>query len=111
MKCPVDSTEMLKAEQEGVEIDYCPHCRGVWLERGELEKIVDRAVGEFEEQFGPEDAEDYPERPGSYRGGFEGPGGRGYRGGPEEGRGPKGNYEGSAGPEGNQRGRQASRRR
>ncbi len=63
MKCPVDSAEMLKAEQEGIEIDYCPHCRGVWLERGELEKIVDRAVSEFEEQFGPEGPEDYSERP------------------------------------------------
>lgn len=104
MKCPIDSVEMQKAEQEGIEIDYCPHCRGVWLDRGELEKIVDRAVAEFEEQFAPEGPEDYQGGPGGYRGGFEGPGGyrggpqsRGYRGGPEGG-GPSGYYGGPEGP-------------
>lgn len=42
MKCPVDDTTLLITERQGVEIDYCPQCRGVWLDRGELDKIIDR---------------------------------------------------------------------
>ncbi len=44
MKCPTctDSTLVLSA-RDGVEIDYCPTCRGVWLDRGELDKIIERA--------------------------------------------------------------------
>lgn len=42
MKCPVDNTELVMSERQGVEIDYCPQCRGVWLDRGELDKIVER---------------------------------------------------------------------
>lgn len=44
MKCPVDSTDLVMSERSGVEIDYCPQCRGVWLDRGELDKIIDRAA-------------------------------------------------------------------
>jgi Zn-finger nucleic acid-binding protein len=40
MKCPVDGTTLLLAERQGIEIDYCPECRGVWLDRGELDKLV-----------------------------------------------------------------------
>ncbi len=44
MKCPVCITVDLQiAERSGVEIDYCPKCRGVWLDRGELDKLIDRA--------------------------------------------------------------------
>jgi Zn-finger nucleic acid-binding protein len=44
MKCPVCTTvNLLIAERQGVEIDYCPQCRGVWLDRGELDKIIERA--------------------------------------------------------------------
>ena len=43
MKCPNDSTTLVMSERAGVEIDYCPECRGVWLDRGELDKILDRA--------------------------------------------------------------------
>jgi uncharacterized protein len=43
MKCPNDSTTLVMSERAGVEIDYCPECRGVWLDRGELDKIIDRA--------------------------------------------------------------------
>ena len=43
MKCPVDSVDLIMSERSGVEIDYCPECRGVWLDRGELDKIIDRA--------------------------------------------------------------------
>lgn len=43
MKCPVcTDTELVISERQGIEIDYCPKCRGVWLDRGELDKIIDR---------------------------------------------------------------------
>ena len=45
MKCPMDAeVELVMSERQGVEIDYCPTCRGVWLDRGELDKILDRAA-------------------------------------------------------------------
>jgi uncharacterized protein len=44
MKCPADGETLVLAERSGVEIDYCPKCRGVWLDRGELDKIIDRAA-------------------------------------------------------------------
>ncbi len=44
MRCPVCPTTTLAiAERHGVEIDYCPDCRGVWLDRGELDKLIERA--------------------------------------------------------------------
>jgi uncharacterized protein len=43
MLCPIDQTELVMTERKGVEIDYCPKCRGVWLDRGELDKIIERA--------------------------------------------------------------------
>ncbi|MDO6145585.1 zf-TFIIB domain-containing protein [Paenarthrobacter aurescens] len=46
MKCPVDSIDLVMSERSGVEIDYCPQCRGVWLDRGELDKIIDRVAAE-----------------------------------------------------------------
>ncbi|WP_370399046.1 zf-TFIIB domain-containing protein [Sulfitobacter sp. JB4-11] len=46
MKCPIDGTALVIAERSGVEIDYCPECRGVWLDRGELDKIIDRSAGQ-----------------------------------------------------------------
>jgi len=44
MQCPVDGEQLQIAERSGVEIDYCPKCRGVWLDRGELDKIIDRSA-------------------------------------------------------------------
>lgn len=44
MKCPVDGETLVMTDRSGVEIDYCPRCRGVWLDRGELDKIIDRAA-------------------------------------------------------------------
>lgn len=45
MKCPTCAdTPLVMAERQGVEIDYCPSCRGIWLDRGELDKLLDRAV-------------------------------------------------------------------
>ena len=46
MKCPTDSATLVMSERSGIEIDYCPECRGVWLDRGELDKIIDRAASE-----------------------------------------------------------------
>ncbi len=45
MKCPIDGAELVMADRQGIEIDYCPQCRGVWLDRGELDKIIERAAG------------------------------------------------------------------
>jgi Zn-finger nucleic acid-binding protein len=45
MLCPMDGTRLLMTERSGVEIDYCPQCRGVWLDRGELDKIIAQAAG------------------------------------------------------------------
>jgi Zn-finger nucleic acid-binding protein len=42
MNCPLCNIKFEKADKQGIEIDYCPKCRGVWLDRGELEKIIDR---------------------------------------------------------------------
>ena len=44
MQCPVCTEELKLAERQGVEIDYCPKCRGIWLGRGELGKIVARSA-------------------------------------------------------------------
>jgi Zn-finger nucleic acid-binding protein len=44
MACPVDQTTLVMSERQGIEIDYCPTCRGVWLDRGELDKIIERSA-------------------------------------------------------------------
>jgi uncharacterized protein len=44
MNCPACQTTLQMTERQGVEIDYCPACRGVWLDRGELDKIIDRVA-------------------------------------------------------------------
>jgi Zn-finger nucleic acid-binding protein len=42
MQCPVDGTQLVMTERSGVDIEYCPKCRGVWLDRGEIDKIIER---------------------------------------------------------------------
>ncbi|MBI5083169.1 MAG: zf-TFIIB domain-containing protein [Acidobacteria bacterium] len=44
MNCPTCKVELKIADRQGVEIDYCPQCRGVWLDRGELDKIIERSA-------------------------------------------------------------------
>lgn len=44
MQCPADGSTLVMSERSGIEIDYCPQCRGVWLDRGELDKIIERSV-------------------------------------------------------------------
>jgi Zn-finger nucleic acid-binding protein len=47
MKCPNCQATLLITEKKGVEIDYCPECRGIWLDRGELEKIMERSAEHY----------------------------------------------------------------
>ena len=44
MLCPIDQSPLVMSERQGIEIDYCPTCRGVWLDRGELDKIIERSA-------------------------------------------------------------------
>ncbi len=44
MLCPVCKVDLLLSEKQGIEIDYCPKCRGIWLDRGELDKIVEKSA-------------------------------------------------------------------
>jgi uncharacterized protein len=46
MNCPVDGAALVMSERSGIEIDYCPTCRGVWLDRGELDKIIERSAAQ-----------------------------------------------------------------
>jgi Zn-finger nucleic acid-binding protein len=61
MKCPTCSDiNLVMTERQGVEIDYCPECRGVWLDRGELDKIIERSSPAMPTQ-------NYPESQGKYK--------------------------------------------
>jgi len=63
MYCPVCETVELKmAERQGIEIDYCPTCRGVWLDRGELDKIIERSAGGEGKRLGDMVNEPAPKR-------------------------------------------------
>ena len=51
MKCPTCTTvELVMSERQGIEIDYCPTCRGVWLDRGELDKVIERTAAAYAAQ-------------------------------------------------------------
>lgn len=68
MKCPVDSETLVMTDRNGVEIDYCPKCRGVWLDRGELDKIIERAAPAQESvQAAPRDPRRDDDRQPQYR--------------------------------------------
>ncbi|MFN8379612.1 MAG: zf-TFIIB domain-containing protein [Anaerolineae bacterium] len=70
MKCPVDGIELMMTSRSGVEIDYCPQCRGVWLDRGELDKLIERAEAAMERRAGKAAAPAYGDRysePAPYR--------------------------------------------
>ncbi len=53
MPCPVCSVPLTLSERQGIEIDYCSQCRGVWLDRGELDKIVERSTREAAPPLAP----------------------------------------------------------
>ncbi len=46
MNCPICNIALQMTERQGIEIDYCPQCRGVWLDRGELDKIIERSLSQ-----------------------------------------------------------------
>lgn len=55
MLCPTCKTvQLVMSERKGVEIDYCPECRGVWLDRGEIDKIIERSLAEQEKSAQPQ---------------------------------------------------------
>ena len=63
MKCPVcKDVTLLMSEKKGVEIDYCPECRGIWLDRGELEKIMEKEDNYIKKEV-KEEAKHYEEKP------------------------------------------------
>lgn len=51
MNCPIDGTELRMTDRQGIEIDYCPTCRGIWLDRGELDKIIERSTPPPEQEL------------------------------------------------------------
>jgi len=59
--CPVDGAKLVPMERQGIEIDHCPECRGVWLDRGELDKILERSAASTPEPA-PREAYREPER-------------------------------------------------
>lgn len=63
MQCPNDGAVLVMSERSGIEIDYCPTCRGVWLDRGELDKIIERAGQESPQPYPPQAAQQPPVQP------------------------------------------------
>ena len=53
MNCPNCKIPLVMSDRQGIEIDYCPECRGIWLDRGELDKIIERSVNEQPNNFQP----------------------------------------------------------
>ncbi|HMN19204.1 MAG TPA: zf-TFIIB domain-containing protein [Candidatus Moranbacteria bacterium] len=51
MKCPIDNTDLQMTDRQGIEMDYCPKCRGIWLDRGELDKIIERSAANTHPDF------------------------------------------------------------
>ena len=47
MKCPVCQVDLQMTDRQGIEVDYCPKCRGVWLDRGELDKLIERSTAQL----------------------------------------------------------------
>jgi uncharacterized protein len=69
MQCPNDGSTLTMSERSGIEIDYCPQCRGVWLDRGELDKIIERSYAQPapappQQQYGEQRA--YPQHGGHH---------------------------------------------
>jgi hypothetical protein len=63
MRCPICDVDLQMSERQGIEIDYCPKCRGVWLDRGELDKIIERAGAEYGPARGGHDEPSRREEP------------------------------------------------
>ena len=64
MDCPnCEGVSLTMTERQGIEIDYCAQCRGVWLDRGELDKIIDRSLGAAPGRDADREGRDYQSRP------------------------------------------------
>jgi uncharacterized protein len=50
MKCPICNVNLVMSDRQGIEIDYCPECRGVWLDRGELDKLIEKSASHTSQQ-------------------------------------------------------------
>ena len=76
MLCPVCSVPLALSDRHGIEIDYCPQCRGVWLDRGELDKIIERDAAQFQQapqvtpQPAPPPQQGYPQQGYPQQGGY-----------------------------------------
>ncbi|WP_316788914.1 zf-TFIIB domain-containing protein [Pedobacter frigoris] len=68
MKCPSCNETLLMSDKNGIEIDYCPNCRGIWLDRGELDKIIERSATHYssKDNYG-KDQERYSQRDQEYQ--------------------------------------------
>lgn len=75
MQCPICRVPLAMSDRQGIEIDYCPQCRGVWLDRGELDKIVERSAPQAAPQ---RPAPDYARHGGQAHAGY----GHGHHGKP-----------------------------
>lgn len=71
MKCPnCKDVNLVMSERQGVEIDYCPECRGVWLDRGELDKIIEKSAQpdqSFQSQSNQNTQKDYKKQDEYYK--------------------------------------------
>lgn len=68
MNCPsCGNVDLVMSERQGVEIDYCPTCRGVWLDRGELDKIIERTSSTFDARPEPQRRDDHVRKDDRYR--------------------------------------------
>lgn len=54
MNCPNCSTKLHMTERKGIEVDFCPDCRGVWLDKGELDKILEKNIADEQEYNRPQ---------------------------------------------------------
>ncbi len=63
MRCPTDGSSLVIMERKGLEIDYCPDCRGVWIERDELDKLIDGNEQGFPSSMSSESAYAHSNRP------------------------------------------------
>ncbi len=66
MNCPVDGRELLLTHREGIELDYCPECRGIWFDRGELDKVIERTNLQLTAASVPRDRSNRSERSDHY---------------------------------------------
>ncbi len=61
MPCPVCKVPLTMSDRQGIEIDYCPQCRGVWLDRGELDKIIERSAPQAAAPVRPSQPQSQPQ--------------------------------------------------